>query len=171
VGILACCHFIFGQTAAPTEEQRFLQPIIINGQQTQGVMVVENGSVQTHACTSPQHYVTVDQSSSGWACFEPTTGMWLLHAQPPPQTTYVYQQPPVYVPAPPIPIYDYSTYGYYPYGYYPYIVGPRFGIGFGFGYRSPIIIGRSIAPFRQPRTFGGFRQPRAGIAFGRAGRR
>ena len=87
----------------------------------------------------------------------------------------------MYVPAPTIPIYSYypygyDPYGYYPYGYYPYIVGPRFGVGFGFGYRSPIIVtrpilGRPFAPFIQSRPFGGFRQARAGVAFGRIGRR
>ena len=180
MGVLAYSHSAFGQTV-PTGQQRIVQEIIINGQQAQGVMVVQNGTVQGHTCPSPQHYVTADQSSSGWACFEQTTGMWLLHAQPPPQTTYVYQQPPVYVPAPTIPIYSYYPYGYdpysyYPYGYYPYIFGPRFGVGFGFGYRSPIFvtrrfISRPFAPFVQPRPFGGFRQARAGVAFGRIGRR
>src|SRR5437879_5220819 len=76
-----------------TGQQRIMQPIIINGQQAQGVMVVQNGTVQGYTCPSPQHYVTADQSSSGWACFEQTTGVWLLHAQPPPQTTAPQQGP------------------------------------------------------------------------------
>jgi hypothetical protein len=182
MGVLACFHSVFAQTG----QQRIVQPIFINGQQAQGVMVVENGIVQVYACPSPQSYVTANQSESGWACFEQTTGMWLLHAQPPQQTTYAYQQPPVYVMAPTISTYSFDSYRYYPYGYYPNIVGPRFGVGFGFGYRSPIFvnrpnirrpiigrpfIGRPVGPFVQ-RPFGGFRQPRgAGRAVGRIGRR
>ena len=183
IGVLAYSHSAFGQTA-PTGQQRIVQPIIINGQQAQGVLVIQNETVQGYTCPSPQHYVTVDQSSSGWACFEQTTGMWLLHA--PRQTTYAYQQPPVYVPAPTSPVYSYDAYGYYPYGfypyayypygYYPYIIGPRFGFGFGFGYRSPVIVSRPIisrpfAPFVQPRPFRGFGPARTGVAFGRIGRR
>jgi len=185
IGVLAYSHSAFGQTA-PTGQQRIVQPIIINGQQAQGVLVIQNETVQGYTCPSPQHYVTVDQSSSGWACFEQTTGMWLLHAQPPRQTTYAYRPPPVYVPAPTSPVYSYDAYGYYPYGfypyayypysYYPYIIGPRFGFGFGFGYRSPVIVSRPIisrpfAPFVQPRPFRGFGPARTGVAFGRIGRR
>jgi len=118
MGLLVSSHLVFGQI--PTSgQQRIPQSIIINGQQVQGVMVVQNGTVQTYTCSSPQQYVTVDQSSSGWACFEETTGMWLLYAQPPPENTapraptIVYSQPtPVYVPAPTTPpIYS------YPYSY------------------------------------------------------
>jgi hypothetical protein len=129
----------------------------VNGQQVQGVMVVQNGTVQTYTCLSPQQYVTVDQSSSGWACFEETTGVWLLHSQPP-QTAYSYQQPQVYGTTPAVPVYSYPytyPYGYYPYdGYYPYysyspfFIGPRFGFGFGFGSRifvnRSVVIGRPI---------------------------
>src|SRR5262249_48643026 len=155
MGLLICSHSAFGQIP-PSEQQRIFQPIIINGQQQeQGVMVVQNGTVQTHTCPYPQQYVTADRSSSGWACFEETTGMWLLHAQPPENTaprapTIVYSQPtPVYVPAPTTPIYSYPysyfAYGYpyssyYPYYSYPFFVGPQFG--FGFGFRSPIFINR-----------------------------
>src|SRR5262249_14033635 len=154
-------------------------------------VVVLNGTVQTYTCTYPQQYVTVDQSSSGWAC-EQTTGMWLLHALPPsktvpPPTAYTYQEPPVYVPAPSVQVYSYpprasSSYGYYPpypyyYPYYdPFFVGPRFGFGFGFrspffvnrpvGINRPIGIGRPVGPFGVSRPFGGFRQAE-GIGFGR----
>src|SRR2546422_969732 len=123
---VAYCHAASVSLAQtdPTGQQRIMQPIIINGQQAQGVMVVQNGTVQGYTCPSPQHYVTADQSSSGWACFEQTTGMWLLHAQPPLQATYAYQQPPVYVPAPTSPVYGYDAYGYYPYGFYPYAYYP-----------------------------------------------
>jgi hypothetical protein len=182
IGVLACSNSVFAQ--APQE--RIVQPIIVNGQQAQGVHVVQNGTIQSQTCPSPQQYMATDQSSSGWACFELSTGMWLLHAQPPIQAaapqqgpTIIYSQPtPVYVPA---PAYSYP-YGYYPFGYpyygYPYAFGPSFG--FGFGFRSPIIvsrpfiggrfIGRPVGPFVASRPFvGGFRQ--AGMVFGRVGRR
>ena len=153
--LLVCSSLAFGQTP-PSGQQRIPQPIIINGQQAQGVMIVQNGTVQSYTCPSPQQYVTADQSSSGWACYEETTGVWLLHAQPPHGTTYSYQQPPVYsyqqppayVPEPGVPIYSYP-YGYYPYdsypyySYYPFFIGPRFGFGFGFG-RSPFFVTRPV---------------------------
>src|SRR5262245_48297158 len=121
MGLLVSSHSVFGQIST-SGQQRIPQSIIINGQQVQGVMVVQNGTVQTYTCSSRQRDVTVDQSASGWACFEETTGVWLLHAQPPQQTTttqppIVYSQPtPVYVPAPTTPIYSYP-YSYYSYGY------------------------------------------------------
>jgi hypothetical protein len=174
-----CSHSAFGQIRATGQEQIF-QSIIINGRQERGVIVVENGTVQTNTCPSPQAYVTVDRSSSGWACLDPTTGMWFLGALPP-GTTYTYQQPQTYAPTSAGPVYsypysDYYSYGFYPYyGYYPFVVAPRFGIGFGF--RSPIIINRPVVISRggpvvafSSRPFGGFRQ--AGrIGFGRIGRR
>src|SRR6266571_4774788 len=110
---------LFAQT--PADQQRIVEPIIVNGQEVQGVLVLQNGAVQSYTCSSPQPYTTANQSESGWACFDQATGMWLLHAQPPlqatapPQPTIVYSQPtPAYVPA---PVYDYG-YGYYPYPYY-----------------------------------------------------
>src|SRR5262249_46372979 len=149
--VMVSSHSVFGQTV-PSGQQRIPQAIIINGQQAQGVMVVQNGTVQTFNCPSPQQYVTADQSSSGWACYEETTGVWLLHAQPPQETTYSYQPPPVYAPTPVVPMYSYPyddySYGYYPYGFYPYysyspfFIGPRFG--FGFGFRSPFFASRSV---------------------------
>ena len=183
IGMLACSHPAFAQ--APQE--RIVQPIIVNGQQVQGVHVVQNGTIQSQTCPSPQQYMAIDQSSSGWACFEPSTGMWLLHAQPPLQAaapqqgpTVIYSQPtPVYVAA---PTYSYP-YGYYPFGYpyygYPYAFGPSFGFGFGFGFRSPIVsrpfiggpfIGRPGGPFVASRPFGGG-FGHGGMAVGRVGRR
>ena len=181
IGVLACSVTAFAQGP----QERIIQPIIVNGQQAQGVLIVQDGTVQSQTCSEPQRYVAADQSSSGWACFEPSTRMWLLHAQPPLQTgpTIIYSQPaPVYVPAPTY------AYGYYPFGYpyypyygYRYIYGPSFGFGFGFGFRSPIfinrpfvggpfIVGRPVAPFVSSRPFvGGFRH--GGMGFGRGGRR
>jgi hypothetical protein len=204
MGLLVCSYSVFGQIAT-SGQQRIPQAVIINGQQAQGVMVVQNGSVQTFTCASPQQYVTADESSSGWACYEQTMGVWLLHAQPPQGTPYSYQQPPVYsyqqppayFPVPGVPVYSYP-YGYYPYdfypGYYPFFVGPRFGFGFGAGFRTPFFvnrpvvinrpgvigrpigigrtvgIGRPVVPFAS-RPSGGFRSAGGVRAVGRAARR
>jgi hypothetical protein len=111
---------------------RIRQSIVINGQAAEGVYLIQNGVVQSQACTDPQPYVTVDGSSSGYACFDAPSGTWLLNAQS------VYTQPnTVYVPS---PTYTYS-YPYYPYygGYYsggfgyPYY-WPGFGLGLGFAF-------------------------------------
>ena len=149
---LGYSSIVFAQTTPPGEQ--IVQPIIVNGQQVQGVMVIQNGAIQTFTCTSPQRYTTDNQTLSGWACFDQTLGTWLLHAQPPQQATYGYQPPSVYVEPTPIPYYSYDAYpySYYPYGYYPFgyysssrfIVGPRFGFGFGFGYRSPVYVNRPV---------------------------
>jgi hypothetical protein len=199
MGLLVCSHTVFGQIA-PSGQQRIPQSIIINGQQVQGVMVVQNETVQTFTCQYPQQYVTVDQSSSGWACFEQATGVWLLHAQPPQQTTttqqaptIVYSQPtPVYVPAPTVSIYSYPYsyyygdpyYSYYPYYGSPYVFGPGFGIGFGFRsaffVNRPVVINRPfvgrpfisgpVGTFAASRPSGGFRSG-GGREVGRVGRR
>jgi hypothetical protein len=119
-------------------DQRIVQSIRINGQLTQGALVVQNGTIQTPSCDSPAQYVTPNQSETGWACFEQTTGMWLLHALPPSQSVVVQtQQSPTVIYSVPntiyVPTYSYS-YPYYGYGYYgsPYLLRPRYGFGFGF---------------------------------------
>lgn len=170
IAMLVSCYSIFAQGP----QERFVQAIVVNGQQAQGVIVVENGAIQTQTCPAPQQYVAADQSSSGWACFESSTGTWLLHAQPPAQAsapqqapTVIYSNPaPVYVPAPyPYPYGYYAGYPYYP---YPYFWGPSFAFGFGFGYRAPFFAGRPF--FGRPFVGAvGFRS--GGFAVGRAGRR
>ena len=169
IGALAGSYSAFAQT--PPE--RITQPIFINGQQAQGVYVVQSGMMQRQTCAVPQQYVTTNQSSSGWACFEPSTGMWLLNAQPPQQIAapqqapaIIYNEPPPVYVAPPV-------YGYYPIGYpyygYPYFFGPSFT--FAFGFRSPIFVrpGFRGGPFVGTPFFGGVRS--GGIGFARVGRR
>src|SRR6516164_5708870 len=121
--------------SAPVD-QRIAQPIIVNGQQVQGLTVVHNGVVQSFTCAAPQQYVAADQSSSGWTCFDESTGTWLMHAVPQTANVYEqYEQPPVYYP-------DTTVYGYYGYPYsYPYYDYPYYGypfyggpFAFGFGY-------------------------------------
>ena len=174
---------------APAGGQYINQPIVVNGQQVQGVMMVANGAIQTQSCPAPQRYVTPNQSSTGWACFDQTSQTWILPAMPAAQTAYpsapapTYQsQSPVYVDSAP-PAYNYSYYPYaysylpapyyaYPYGYYPYYRYPAFSIGFGFGYgygyRGPYF-GRPYVPFGRVGGVGG---PGVGrVGFGRVGGR
>jgi hypothetical protein len=99
VGAALCSASLAFAQIGPPASQRITQQLIINSQQVPGVMVTENGAVQSYTCPSPQPYVTVDQSSSGWACFDQATGAWLMNAQPPPQqqSATVYSEPPVTV--------------------------------------------------------------------------
>jgi hypothetical protein len=121
-------------------QHRIIQPIMINGQSAQGALVIENGVVQSYSCQSPQQYVTADQSENGWACFDPSSGLWLLHAQPAlsaavPSTeespNVIYSEPNTEY----LPSYSYA-YPYYPYSYYgyPYLFGPGLGLGYGFNF-------------------------------------
>jgi hypothetical protein len=97
------------------------QAIIVNGQQAEGVTVTQNGSALTFYCPNPQPYTAVDQSSSGWACFDANTGSWSLNAMPPacasvpPACANVYTKPPHPHAAP----YDQYNYAYPDYTYYP----------------------------------------------------
>src|SRR5215471_9000135 len=68
---------------SPMEHHRIPQTIIVNGQQAEGVTVIQNGLAQTYYCPNPQPYMAGDQSSSGWACFDANSGTWLLNAMPP----------------------------------------------------------------------------------------
>jgi hypothetical protein len=104
------------------------QAIIVNGQQAEGVTVTQNGLALTFYCPNPQPYTAVDQSSSGWACFDANTGSWSLNAMPPicasvppacasvpPARANVYTKPPHHHAAP----YDQYNYAYPDYTYYP----------------------------------------------------
>jgi hypothetical protein len=125
----------FSRAQSTPLEQRIRQDVIVNGQQVPGVTVIQNGTVQNFTCPSPEPYTTVDQSSSGWSCFDATSGTWLLHAMPPQQSGSVYEQPPVYYPEGAYGYYP-DVYPYYSYPYYPYSFWgwPGFGFGFGFGH-------------------------------------
>src|SRR5205823_11869670 len=54
-----------------------------------------------YTCLNPQPYTTVDGSSQGWACYEQSTGVWLLNALPPAQAP---QPANPAQPAPPAPL-------------------------------------------------------------------
>src|SRR5215471_1210964 len=112
-------------------QHRIPQSIIVNGQQAEGVTVIQNGLAQTFNCPNPQPYMAVDQSSSGWACFDDNTGSWLLNAMPP-VSANVFTEPRHYHGVPS----DQYNYAYRDYTYYPegFFAGPALPFGFGFGH-------------------------------------
>jgi hypothetical protein len=127
-----------GLARAVPQQQRLRQQVVVNGRTAPGVTVFQNGRMQTLTCSNPQPYTVMNGSTNGWACFDASTGTWLLNAAPPPAAN-VYVEPPYYYPeeAP----YDYDNYGYpYSYDYVPYesypygyLGAPLFSFGFGFG--------------------------------------
>src|SRR4030095_10126423 len=108
-----------GFSQAQAGEKRIPQQIVINGQRSSGAYVTASGGqIQNYSCPMPQHYTTADGSSQGWACYEQTTGVWLLNAVPPSRAQaapapapivpqVIPQQPPViYQQAPPVVVYQ-----------------------------------------------------------------
>src|SRR5215831_7037375 len=103
-----------GFSQVQAAQNRIPQQIVINGQMASGAHVTTpEGRIQSFTCPSPQHYTTADGSSSGWACYEQSTGVWLLNALPPAQAQVspapapapapqVVQQPPVIYQQPPV---------------------------------------------------------------------
>src|SRR5215471_6979806 len=84
----------FSQTEAL--QNRIPQSIVVNGQTASGAYVTTpSGQIQSYTCPSPQRFTTADGRSQGWACYEQTTGVWLLSALPPQD-----QVTPVPAPAP-----------------------------------------------------------------------
>lgn len=87
-------------------QNRIPQQIVINGLTVNAASVVTPaGQVQRYTCSAPQHYMTLNGSSQGWACYDETTGVWLMNAVPP------VQAPAASVPAPlpppsPRPVYS-----------------------------------------------------------------
>jgi hypothetical protein len=101
VGILALSPSVaFSQ--AQTTPTRIPQQVVINGQMASGAYVTgAGGQLQSFTCPSPQQYATADGNSQGWACYEQTTGVWLLNAvQPAPAPQAVPAAPPAPVAAP-----------------------------------------------------------------------
>jgi len=84
---------VFAQ--APVSQNRIAQQVTISGLRVDAAYVMApGGGVQSYSCPGPQQYVTPDGASQGWACFDPTTNVWLLSALPP------QQQAPAPAPAP-----------------------------------------------------------------------
>ena len=116
---------------APAAQYRIPQQIIINGQTVNGAYVpAANGGMQSFTCPGPQEYVTPDGASRGWACFDSTTGVWLLNALPPAQaaqaTPQPVPQPPVVYQAPPPVVYTQPATVVYAPPAYPVVVAPAY---------------------------------------------
>lgn len=103
VGTLALAPSV-ALSQVQTTPTRIPQQIVINGQMASGAYVTgPAGQMQSFTCPSPQQYATADGSSQGWACYEQTTGVWLLNAVPPspaPQAVPAAPAAPVTPPAP-----------------------------------------------------------------------
>jgi hypothetical protein len=113
----------------PAPSTRIPHQVVINGQRQNGVYVTApGGGLQSFTCDNPQQFVTPDGATQGWACYEQSTGTWLLNALPPAQVqavptpipvpslppAVVYQQPPVVVyQTPPVVYYSYPRYPVY----------------------------------------------------------
>lgn len=100
---------VAGFSQAQTAQKRIPQQVIINGQTVTAVHVVApGGGFQSYTCTNPQQYSAADGSSQGWACYEQSTGVWLLNALGPvqaqmPQPPTPTPQPQVQTPQPQVP--------------------------------------------------------------------
>src|SRR5262245_21796787 len=106
-----------GFSQVQAAQNRIPQQIVVNGQGASGAYVTTStGQIQSFTCSNPQHYSTADGSSQGWACYEQTSGVWLLNAVPPnapqmspapapaPAPMPQMAPPPVYQQAPPPPV-------------------------------------------------------------------
>ena len=87
-----------GFSQSQPAQTRVPQQVVVNGQTVTAVHVLAaSGGFQAYTCLNPQQYTTVDGSSQGWACYEQSTGVWLLNALPPAQAPQPPAQPQVQV--------------------------------------------------------------------------
>jgi hypothetical protein len=173
-----------GLAQAPAPSTRIPHQIVINGQQQNGVYVTApGGGLQSFTCDNPQQFVTPDGATQGWACYEQSTGTWLLNALPPAHVqavpapvpvpsppAFVYQQPPVVVyQTPPVVYYSYPRYSYPRYPVYVHQPAYRSSVILGAAAINAAgrIVSAAIRPgygyYGYPRTYYGYR------SFGRPG--
>src|SRR5215510_13770703 len=75
---------LLAQSPASAIQNRIAQQVVIANQRVDAAYVLTaSGGIQGYTCPTPQQYATPDGASQGWACFDPTTGVWLLGALPP----------------------------------------------------------------------------------------
>src|SRR5262252_4730672 len=101
-------------------QHRIPQTIIVNGQQAEGVTVIQNGLAPTFDCPNPRPDAAAGQSSNGGACFRANTGS-IDTARPHGRGA---------------PSAEYYNYAYPDYTYYPEIFfdHPELSYGSGFGH-------------------------------------
>jgi hypothetical protein len=115
---------IAGLTVPAEAQTQIMQPIVINGQTVNGAFVsAPEGGMQSFTCDNPQPYSTPDGGSQGWACYDGSTGMWLLNALAPQtaQPTVVYQSAPA-----PVVVYRQSPVVVYRAPARPVVVAPAY---------------------------------------------
>jgi hypothetical protein len=131
----------FAVAIGQTRQEQVEQRLLMKGRGVDGVTIMQNGVAQSVTCPSPQPYVTGDGTSTGWACFDPASGMWLMNAET--QSVPDYTRQPVY--QEPSTVYSYYSSPYWypypmpvPFPNYPYYYGgpfywgaPSFRFGFG----------------------------------------
>ena len=99
--LLACSLQGYAQVQAVPN--RIPQEILVNGQRANAVLVqAPEGGLQKFSCPNPVQYATPDGSSQGWACYEQSSGLWLLNSVPPAPQPVAVQQPVVVQQAPTI---------------------------------------------------------------------
>ena len=171
--VLSASAFAAGQPV----QTRIPQQVIINGQQANGAYVATaNGGMQAFTCSNPQQYVTPDNASQGWACYDQATGVWLLNAVPPstqaappapapapaPSTpapmgaplpgqppAVVYQQPPTVIYQQPYPAVVYAAPA-------PVVLAPAYPPGVVLGAAAINATGRIVSAALLGPRFGGF---------------
>ena len=127
----ALAIFVAGWTSPSSAEaqSRIGQQIVINGQAANGAYVsAPGGGMQNFTCENPQQYMTPDGAAQGWACYESTTGMWLMNAVPPAtaQSPVVYQSQPTVVYAAPTVVYRPAPVVVYSARVRPVVVAPAY---------------------------------------------
>jgi hypothetical protein len=154
-----------GFAQAPAPSTRIPHQIVINGQRQNGVYVTApGGGLQSFTCDNPQQFVTPDGGTQGWACYEQSTGTWLLNAVPPVQAqaapapvpvpaqppAVVYQQPPIVYQQPPVVVYQTPPVVYYSYPRYPVYVRPAYSPSVVIGAAAINAAGRIVSAAIRP---------------------
>jgi hypothetical protein len=154
-----------GFAQAPAPSTRIPHQIVINGQRQNGAYVTApGGGLQSFTCDNPQQFVTPDGGTQGWACYEQSTGTWLLNAVPPVQAqaapapvpapsqppAVVYQQPPIVYQQPPVVVYQTPPVVYYSYPRYPVYIRPAYAPSVVIGAAAINAAGRIVSAAIRP---------------------
>jgi hypothetical protein len=146
-----------GFSQSPAAQNRIPQQIIVNAQSANGAYVTApGGGLQSFTCSAPQQYSTADGATQGWACFDQTTGVWLLNSLPPAQPqAQASTVPPAPLPQQPAVIYQPAPAVVYGPAVYPVVVAPAYPPSVIFGTAAINAFGRIAAAAFYPRPFYG----------------